>query len=166
MSISKISIKLCKVWIFESKNPLFGSKSLEKVQKSLEIGFSKHSEILEIFLFRNFQKLQKMTLNSNFRNRKKKTCFNSKTNSKVRLKVWNAWPQSQLYKVFSATVKCWKVRVGCANFLTYSKYFFSSKNHVESFLTVFYFNFKEREKGKKVNQYFTAGSGWIRILSL
>jgi len=28
-SISKISKKLCKVLVFESKNPVFGSKSLE-----------------------------------------------------------------------------------------------------------------------------------------
>ena len=65
MSISKILKKLRKVWVFESKNPGFGSKSLEKVWKSLETGFSEHSEILEIVLFQNFRKLQKITLNLN-----------------------------------------------------------------------------------------------------
>jgi len=34
--ISKISKKVYKVWVFESKNPVFGSKSLEKVWKSSE----------------------------------------------------------------------------------------------------------------------------------
>jgi hypothetical protein len=78
MSILKILKKLCKVWIFESKNPVFGLKSLEmfwkvqkssekfgkvqKVQKSLEnseTGFSKCSEISEIIIFQTFPKLLK-----------------------------------------------------------------------------------------------------------
>jgi len=51
---------------FLSQKDCFGSKSLEKVRKSLE-----SLEILKIVLFRNFQKLQKMTLNLNFGNREK-----------------------------------------------------------------------------------------------
>jgi len=64
-----MSKKVCKVWVFESKNPVLGSKILEKfgkssenaekVWKSLETGFSECSEILEIVLFRTFWKLQK-----------------------------------------------------------------------------------------------------------
>jgi len=83
--------KLCKVKVFESKNPVFGSKSLEKVRKSLETGFSKHSEILEIILFQTFKNYEKMILNLNFGN-PEKTRSNSKTDSKVRLKVRNAGP--------------------------------------------------------------------------
>ncbi len=70
-----------KVWKFWKK---FG-KSLEKVRKkfgkssekfgksleSLETGFSECSEISEIVLFRNFQKLLKNDVNSNFGNREK-----------------------------------------------------------------------------------------------
>ncbi len=71
-SISKISNKTTKSLlfnpVFESKNPVFGSKSLVKFRKCLETGFSEHSEFLEfleiseiseIVLFRTFQKLQK-----------------------------------------------------------------------------------------------------------
>jgi len=66
--------KVCKVWVFESRNPVFGSKSLEKfgnVRKSSETGFSECSEILEIVLFQNFQKLRKNDVISNFGNRVK-----------------------------------------------------------------------------------------------
>ncbi len=88
--LENFPIKLRKIWnltknpVFESNNPVFGSKSLEKVWKkfgkfwksleSLETGFSKCSEfteISEIVLFQTFQKLQKMILNSNFENHKK-----------------------------------------------------------------------------------------------
>ncbi len=58
--------KIRKVWVFESKNAIFGSKSSEKfgkVWKSLEKGFSKHSEISENY--------EKITLNLNFGNREK-----------------------------------------------------------------------------------------------
>jgi len=48
-SILKILKKTRKVCVFESKNPVFGSKSLEKV----------------------FENYEKMTLNSNFGNRQK-----------------------------------------------------------------------------------------------
>jgi len=44
---------------------------MEKVWKSLETGFSKHSEISEIVLFRTFKNYEKMTLDSNFGNREK-----------------------------------------------------------------------------------------------
>jgi len=73
--------KLKKVWVFESKNPVFGSKSSEKVQKSSETGFSKHSEISEIVLFQNFRKLQKNDAKLELR-KSKKNCSDSKTYSK------------------------------------------------------------------------------------
>ncbi len=90
--------KLLKVWIFKSKNPVFGSKSSEKIRKkfrkvwkSSETGFSKHSEISEIVLFRTFQKLQKNDIKLELR-KSRKTHSNSKTDLKVRLKVQNAGP--------------------------------------------------------------------------
>ncbi len=68
-SNSKISKKLCKIWGFRSKNPVFGSKSSEKLGKTfgkvwkkfgnLETGFSECSEISEIWKFRTFRKLRK-----------------------------------------------------------------------------------------------------------
>jgi hypothetical protein len=63
--LTKIVCQFQKFWKnyvkfeFLSQNPIFGSKSLEKVQKSLETGFSKCSEISEIVLFQTFQKLWK-----------------------------------------------------------------------------------------------------------
>jgi len=73
---------------------VFGSKSLEKVwkvQKSLETGFSECAEISEIVLFQNFQKLQKNDVKLKLR-KSQKTRSDSKTDSKVWLKVWNAGP--------------------------------------------------------------------------
>ncbi len=86
--------KLRKVWVFESKNPVFGSKSLEKVWKvwkSLETGFSECAEISEIVLFQNLQKLQKNDVKLKL-GKSRKTRSDSKTDSKVWLKVWNAGP--------------------------------------------------------------------------
>jgi len=70
--------KLHKDWVFE-------------VRKSLETGFSEHSEISEIVLFQTFQKLQKNDFKLELR-KSQKTRSDSKTDSKVRLKVWNAGP--------------------------------------------------------------------------
>ncbi len=78
---------------FRSKNPVFGSKSLEKVWKSLETGFSECSEILEILeivvfrTFRKLQKLQKYNVKLELRKSRK-----THSDSKVRLKVLNAGP--------------------------------------------------------------------------
>ncbi len=87
--------KVCKVWVFESKNPAFGSKSLEKVRKKFgkssekfgkvrkslesseisETGFAEYSEILEILEIVFFSEIsenyEKMMLNLNFGNREK-----------------------------------------------------------------------------------------------
>jgi len=85
---------ICKVSVFESKNPVFGSKSLEKVwkkfgksSKSSETGFSKHLEISEIVLFQTFQKLRKNDVKLKLRKSQK-----TRSDSKVRLKVRNAGP--------------------------------------------------------------------------
>ncbi len=62
--------------------------------KSLETGFSECSEILEIseiVLFRTFRKLLKNDVKLELWN-SQKTRSDSKTDSKVRLKVWNAGP--------------------------------------------------------------------------
>jgi len=48
-------------------------------------------EILEIVLFRTFQTLQKNDVKLELQ-KSRKTRSDSKTNSKVWLKVWNAWP--------------------------------------------------------------------------
>ncbi len=75
----------------------FGNNFLflgQKVRKSLETGFSKHSEFsefLEIVLFRTFQKLRKNDVKLKLQ-KSWKTCSNLKTDSKVWLKVWNAGP--------------------------------------------------------------------------
>ena len=51
-------------------------------------------------------------------------------------------------QVFSANVERWKSKSWMRNFFPIILYiFFSCKNHVERFITVFYFNFEE-------NQYF------------
>jgi len=63
------------------------SKSSEKVRKVPKQGFSECSEILEIVLFRNFRKLRKNDVKLELR-KSQKTC----SDSKVRLKVWNAGP--------------------------------------------------------------------------
>jgi hypothetical protein len=67
---------------------------VKKFGKSLETGVSEHSEfteILEIVLFRTFQKLRKNDVKLELR-KSQKTCSDLKTDSKVRLKVWNAVP--------------------------------------------------------------------------
>jgi len=85
----KFQKKYVKFEFLSQKNLFLGQKVwikfrkiLEKVWKISEIGFSECSEILEIVLFRNFQKLQKNDVKLELR----------KTDSKVRLKVRNAWP--------------------------------------------------------------------------
>jgi len=74
-SISKISKKLCKVWVFESKNPVFGSKSLEKFKKVLvivrKLGFPNVGKFRKLFYSKLSKNYEKMTLNSNFGNREK-----------------------------------------------------------------------------------------------
>jgi len=74
-SISKISKKLWKVWVFESKNSVFASKSLEKVRKSLEKFVNRVFRTFGNFgncSIPNFPKItKKMTLNSNFGNHEK-----------------------------------------------------------------------------------------------
>ncbi len=70
-----------KVWILTK---IVGS---EKVWKSLKTGFSKHSEILEIVLFRTFPKLRKNDVKLGLR-KSRKTRSDLKTDSKVRFKVW------------------------------------------------------------------------------
>ena len=68
--------------------------SLEKVWESLETGFSKHSkftEYSEFVLFRSFRKLQKNDIKIELR-KSQKTHSDSKTVSKVQLKVRNAGP--------------------------------------------------------------------------
>ncbi len=84
--------------VYKSKNPVFGSKSLEKVWKKFgkvrEQGFSEHSEfskISEIVLFYSFRKLRKNDIKLELR-KSQKTCSDSKTDSKVWLKVRNAGP--------------------------------------------------------------------------
>jgi len=70
--------KVCKVWVFESKKPVFGSKSLEIIRKSSEkvrkfrkLGFPNVRKFRKL-LFSELSKIyEKMTLNSNFGNRKK-----------------------------------------------------------------------------------------------
>jgi len=68
----------------------FGKRS-EKVRKCLKTGFSECSEILEIVLFQTFRKLRNNDVKLELR-KSQKTCSDSKTDSKVRLKVWNAGP--------------------------------------------------------------------------
>jgi len=78
-----------------SQKTLFlGQKTLflgQKVRKSLETGFSEHSEISEIVFFQNFQKLQKNDVKLELR-KLQKTHSDSKTDSKVWLKVRDAGP--------------------------------------------------------------------------
>jgi len=107
-SISKISKKLHIVLSFLVKQSCFWvkkfGKSLVKVWKSLEkfgknrksseIGFSKCSEILEILeivLFRTFQKWWKNDVKLELQ-KSRKAHSDLKTDLKVRLKVQNAGP--------------------------------------------------------------------------
>jgi len=76
-SISKISKKNYVKFEFLSQKNLFWVK---KFGKSSEIGFSKHSGILEIVLFWNFQKLQKYDVKLELR-KSPKTHSDSKTDS-------------------------------------------------------------------------------------
>ncbi len=76
-SILKISKNLHKVWVFESKKPVFGSKSLEKVQK--KFGNCSIPKITKNDVKLELWKLQK-------------TRSDLKTDLKVRLKVRNAGP--------------------------------------------------------------------------
>ncbi len=76
----KVRKKFGKVW-----------KNIGNVWKSSETGFSKHSEISEIVLILNFQKLQKNDVKLELQ-KSRKTCSDSKTDSKVWLKVRNAGP--------------------------------------------------------------------------
>ncbi len=75
--LKQFQIKLCKIWNLMKKILFLSQKTLilcQNVQKKVW----KSSEIVPFWTFR---KLQKMTLNSN-----------SKTDLKLRLKVWNAGP--------------------------------------------------------------------------
>jgi len=95
--------KVCKVEYLSQKTLFLGQKvrkfgkslvKFRKVQKSSETGFSECSEILEILeivLYRTFQKLRKNDVKLELR-KSRKTCSDSKTDSKVRLKVQNAGP--------------------------------------------------------------------------
>ncbi len=95
MNINRILRQIQKFQKNYVKFEFFGQKNLflrQKAQKSLETletVFSECLEISEILKFRTFQKLQKMTFNLKFENCKKLV---PKTDSKVRLKVWNAGP--------------------------------------------------------------------------
>jgi len=77
--------------VFLGQKTLFLGKT---VWKSLETGFSEHleiTEILEIGLFQTFQKLRKNDVKLELQ-KLQKTRSDSKTDSKVWLKVWNAGP--------------------------------------------------------------------------
>jgi hypothetical protein len=105
----KILKKVCKVWVFESKNPVFGSKSLGKVWKkfgkssekfwksSLKFGILETLEILEIIIFQTFRNLRKNDVKLELW-KSRKTRSDSKTNSKVWLKVGNAGPLNIITK--------------------------------------------------------------------
>jgi len=98
--ILKILKKVWKVWVV--KNPVFWVKKFGKNSEILETGFSECLEIseivfLEIVFFWNFQKLRKNELR-----KLRKTRSDSKTDSKARLKVWNAGP----YNIMRQNVSC------------------------------------------------------------
>ena len=60
-------------------------------------------------------------------------------------------------QVFSATVERWKSKSWMRKFFPIILYiFFSGKNHVESLITVFYFNFERREGRKRKSIFY----GW------
>ncbi len=106
---------------FWVKNPVFGSKSLEKfgkisekVQKSLETGFSKHSEIFEILEIVLFQKLQKNVVKLELRKLQKNSFLlenrleSSVKSSQCRALLWSS----------SYTCLCFKtLRLLCAALL-------------------------------------------------
>jgi len=83
-----------KFEFLSQKTPFLGQKvrkKFGKVRKSSETGFSECSEISEIVLFRNFQKLRKNDVKLELW-KSRKTHSHSKTDSKVWLKVRNAGP--------------------------------------------------------------------------
>ncbi len=70
-SIMKILKKLYKVCVFESKNPVFESKSLEKVWKIRTQGFPNIRKFQKLLYYEISKNYKNMTLNSNFGNREK-----------------------------------------------------------------------------------------------
>jgi hypothetical protein len=100
-------VRLLKFGNFSEKNGIFelakflNSRNFcKKVWKSLETRFSECLEISEIVLFRTFQKLRKNDGKlEHWKSRK--TRSDSKTNSKIRLKVWNAGPYFSVTSNFS-----------------------------------------------------------------
>ncbi len=66
-------------------------KVWKRVFQTFGKGFSKHLEISEIVLFRTLRKLQKYDVKLELW-KSQKTCSDSKTDSKVWLKVRNAGP--------------------------------------------------------------------------
>ncbi len=72
---------------FLVKKTCFSVKKFGKVWKK----FGKSLEILEIWKFQTFRKLQKNDVQLEIR-KLRKTCSDLKTDSKVRLKVQNAGP--------------------------------------------------------------------------
>ncbi len=93
MSIQKFQ-KNYKFEVLSKKTDLFfrsiSSAKVWKSLESLETGFSEHSEISEIseiVLFQNFQKLQKNDIKLELQ-KSRKTCSDSKTESKTDSKVW------------------------------------------------------------------------------
>ncbi len=84
MSISKNYVK----FEFLSQKTLFLGQKVWKKFGKFGNRVSEHSEILEIVLFRTFQKLRKNDVKLKLRKSRK-----TRSNSKVRLKVWNAGPQ-------------------------------------------------------------------------
>jgi len=67
--------KVSKVWVFESKNPVFGSKSSEKFRKKFgkvwKLGFLNVRKFRKLFFSELSENYEKMMLNSNFGNREK-----------------------------------------------------------------------------------------------
>ncbi len=93
---------------FLVKKPCFWvkkfGKSSEKFGKSSEIseiGISECSEISEIVFFQNFRKLRKNDVKLELR-KSRKTRSDSKTDSKVRIKVRNAGPYQHVVLVIPA----------------------------------------------------------------
>jgi len=84
--ILKILKKLYKVWV---KNPVFGSKSFEKLRKVLTQGFAKIRKFQKLF-YSKLLKITKKDVKLKLRKSQKTRSdlkTDSKTDSKVRLKV-------------------------------------------------------------------------------
>jgi len=64
----KILKKECKVWVFESKKPVLGSKMSEKVWKVWKQGFPNVWKFRILFYSEISDNYKKMTLNSKFGN--------------------------------------------------------------------------------------------------